>query len=188
MMDGQWLMRQAHKGDLKLGGDIAYWIADGQKSRKTGRLHRRSTDIEPKLEKGQAILGFSAEGELAGYVGFDLWDHDTVITSSGLIVLPSFRGMGLGRALKEYILEFLGCRYPNARLFTITTNLGVLKMNREMGYQTDRFEASPRDPTYWKGCMECPHFKKLREGGFQSCLCHAQSRVLAGAEAAPMSL
>jgi ribosomal protein S18 acetylase RimI-like enzyme len=60
---------------------------------------------------------------------------------SGLIVHPDYRNLGLAKKIKAKVLTILKKKYPNAKVFGITTGLAVMKINSELGYNSSFLRA-----------------------------------------------
>ena len=83
------------------------------------------------------------------------------MANSGLIVHPDFRNQGLAKKIKKAIFELSRDKFPNAKIFGITTGLAVMKMNYELGYKPVTFSELTTDPDFWKGCQTCKNFDIL---------------------------
>ena len=49
------------------------------------------------------------------------------------------------------LLEYSKKKYPEAKIFGITTGLAVLKINYELGYQPVTFSELTNDEAFWDG-------------------------------------
>ena len=56
------------------------------------------------------------------------------MTTSGLIVHPDFRGLGIAKRIKEMTFQLARMRWPHAKIFSLTSGAAVMKMNTELGY------------------------------------------------------
>jgi hypothetical protein len=93
------------------------------------------------------------------------------VANSGLIVHPDFRNQGLAKKIKKAIFELSRKKYPDAKIFGITTGLAVMKMNYELGYRPVTFSELTDDPEFWKGCQTCKNFDILTRTERKMCLC-----------------
>ncbi|MEX0359697.1 MAG: GNAT family N-acetyltransferase, partial [Allomuricauda sp.] len=89
----------------------------------------------------------------------------------GLIVHPDYRKQGLAKKIKKSIFELSRQKFPNAKIFGITTGLAVMKMNYELGYKPVTFSELTDDPDFWKGCQTCKNFDILTRTERNMCLC-----------------
>ena len=62
-------------------------------------------------------------------------------------------------------------KYPNAKIFGITTSMAVLKMNSDLGYRPVTFSELSQDDEFWKGCNSCPNVDILTRNNRKMCLC-----------------
>jgi len=109
--------------------------------------------------------------KFAGFCYIEVWGHEKFVANSGLIVHPDYRGQGLAKAIKERIFELSREKFPNAKIFGITTGLAVMKINYELGYKPVTFSELTDDPEFWKGCQTCKNFDVLTRTEQKMCLC-----------------
>ena len=93
------------------------------------------------------------------------------MANSGLIVHPDYRKQGLAKKIKKAIFELSRKKFPDAKIFGITTGLAVMKMNYELGYKPVTFSELTDDPEFWKGCQTCKNFDVLTRTDHKMCLC-----------------
>ncbi len=145
-------------------------IAESSKVRGTGIARRTPEYIISKMEAGNAIIAL--EGDVfAGFCYIEAWGHEKFIANSGLIVHPDFRGQGLAKKIKGEIFTLSRKRYPDAKIFGITTGLAVMKINSELGYKPVTFSELTTDQSFWKGCQTCKNFDVLTRTEQKMCLC-----------------
>ena len=60
---------------------------------------------------------------------------EDMLPTTGLIVVPNFRGFGLATKIKTLVFNHARNKFPNAKIFGITTSLPVMKINSSLGYQ-----------------------------------------------------
>ena len=84
---------------------------------------------------------------------------------------PDYRNQGLAKKIKKEIFELSRSKFPNAKIFGITTGLAVMKMNYELGYKPVTFSELTTDPEFWKGCQTCKNFDILTRTEQKMCLC-----------------
>lgn len=145
-------------------------IAASSKVRGTGIARRTPEYILSKMEAGNAVIAL--EGEVfAGFCYIEAWSHGKFIANSGLIVHPDFRGRGLAKKIKGEIFALSRKRYPDAKIFGITTGLPVMKINSDLGYKPVTFSELTTDESFWKGCQTCKNFDVLTRTERKMCLC-----------------
>lgn len=140
------------------------------KKRGTGIAKREPTYIRNKMEEGKAVVALDGN-RLAGFCYIESWDHDKYIANSGLIVHPDYRGRGLGRRIKRKIFELSRTKYPDSKIFGITTSMAVMKINSDLGYNPVTFSELTKDEKFWKGCQSCPNYDILTSKDRKDCLC-----------------
>ena len=93
------------------------------------------------------------------------------MANSGLIVHPDYRNQGLAKKIKKAVLALSLEKFPEAKIFGITTGLAVMKINYELGYKPVTFSELTTDPEFWKGCQTCKNFDVLTRTDQKMCLC-----------------
>ena len=111
------------------------------------------------------------EGQFAGFCYIELWDNLKFVVNSGLIVHPDYRNQGLAKKIKQKILEHSKEKYPEAKIFGITTGLAVMKINYDLGYQPVTFSELTNDEAFWNGCQTCKNYDILMRTNRKMCLC-----------------
>ena len=102
------------------------------KARGTGIAKRSPEYLKQKMTEGKAVIAFSDQGEWAGFCYIETWGHGQHVANSGLIVSPHFRKGGLAKMIKRRIFELSRTKYPEAKIFGLTTGLAVMKINSEL--------------------------------------------------------
>ncbi|MBO6005548.1 MAG: GNAT family N-acetyltransferase [Paludibacteraceae bacterium] len=161
------IANEAHYGYVE---KILDTVEKAAKARGTGIARRTPEYILSKMKAGNAIIAF-VDGVWAGFCYIESWSDKKFVANSGLIVSPEFRGMGLAKKIKRKAFELSRTKYPNAKLFGITTGLAVMKINTEIGYRPVTFSELTDDPEYWKECEACINFDVLKRNNYTRCLC-----------------
>ena len=160
----------ANESHFKYAQDICDTIADSAKVRGTGIAKRTPEYIQRKLSNGNAILALDGE-KFAGFCYIEVWGHEKFVANSGLIVHPDYRGQGLAKKIKAKIFDLSREKFPDAKIFGITTGLAVMKINNDLGYKPVTFSELTDDPEFWKGCQTCKNFDILTRTEQKMCLC-----------------
>jgi len=155
---------------IKYVPEILKTIEDATKVRGTGIAKRNPQYVEAKMNEGKAIIALCGD-DFAGFCYIESWDHDEFVANSGLIVKTEYRGHGLAKAIKHKAFELSRKRFPNAKIFGLTTGLAVMKINTELGYVPVTFSELTSDPVFWKGCESCVNFDVLSRTNYTRCLC-----------------
>jgi GNAT superfamily N-acetyltransferase len=157
---------------LRYVSEINDTIQRASEERGTGIARRTDEYIEQKIKEGKAIVAL--EGELfAGFCYIESWGHNRFVANSGLIVAPQYRGMGLAKRIKEEAFALSRRKFPNARIFGLTTGLAVMKINSELGYRPVTFSELTDDQDFWNGCKSCVNYDILMRTQRTKCLCTA---------------
>ncbi|MFC0603511.1 GNAT family N-acetyltransferase [Winogradskyella pulchriflava] len=149
---------------------ICETIAEAAKVRGTGIAKRQPEYIITKMENGNAVIALDGD-KFAGFCYIEAWSHGKFVANSGLIVHPDYRNIGLAKQIKQVIFHHSRTKFPEAKVFSITTGLAVMKMNSELGYKPVTFSELTDDPTFWKGCQTCKNFDVLTRTEQKMCLC-----------------
>ena len=145
-------------------------IAESSKVRGTGIAKRTPEYIQKKLENGNAVIALDG-AIFAGFCYIEIWGHEKYVANSGLIVHRDYRSKGLAKKIKASIFELSQKKFPEAKIFGITTGLPVMKINYELGYKPVTFSELTDDPEFWKGCQTCKNFDVLTRTEQKMCLC-----------------
>lgn len=160
----------ASNDHTKYVASICELIERSAEKRGTGIAKRNPKYILEKMISGKAIIALQDQ-TLAGFCYVETWSHGKYVANSGLIVDPKFRKKGLARSIKTKAFQYSRLRYPNAKLFGITTSLAVMKINSDLGYQPVTFSELTQDPTFWDACQSCPNYDVLQRNQRKLCLC-----------------
>ncbi|WP_420400994.1 GNAT family N-acetyltransferase [Flagellimonas sp.] len=160
----------ANESHFKYAQIISDTITESAKVRGTGIAQRSPEYIMKRLENGNAVIALD-EGKFAGFCYIEVWGNKNFVANSGLIVHPNYRKQGLAKKIKKAIFELSRQKFPDAKIFGITTGLAVMKMNYELGYKPVTFSELTDDPDFWKGCQTCKNFDILTRTERNMCLC-----------------
>jgi hypothetical protein len=156
------------------------------KVRGTGIAKRDPEYIRTKMREGKAVIAFAGDGAWAGFCYIEAWSHGRFVANSGLIVAPSYRKSGLAREIKAAIFGLTRERYPDAKIFGLTTGLAVMKINSDLGYEPVTYSELTQDEEFWKGCRSCVNYDILMSKERKNCLCTAMLYDPAEKEAIPL--
>ena len=145
-------------------------IADSAQVRGTGIAKRTAEYIISKMENGDAVIALDGSA-FAGFCYIESWEHNKFVANSGLIVSPEFRGQGLAKKIKQKVFQHSREKFPNSKVFSITTGLAVMKMNTDLGYKPVTFSELTDDQSFWKGCQTCKNVDVLTRTNQKMCLC-----------------
>jgi hypothetical protein len=148
-------------------------MAESAKARGTGIAQRTPEYVADKMLEGKAVIALHKDGTWAGFCYIETWSHGDFVANSGLIVSPQFRHVGLAKAIKHKIFELSRSKYPDSKLFGLTTGLPVMKINSELGYEPVTYSQLTQDEDFWKGCRSCVNYDILTSKERKNCMCTA---------------
>ncbi|AZB22233.1 N-acetyltransferase [Kaistella haifensis] len=172
-LNNEFIVTVAENQHLEFVPVILKEIEESAKERGTGIAKRSAAYLEEKINEGKAVMAFSAEGEWAGFCYIETWSNKEYVANSGLIVAKKFRKDGLAKAIKQKIFSYSREKYPNAKLFGLTTGLAVMKINSSLGYKPVTYSELTQDEVFWSGCKSCVNFEILNSKDRKNCLCTA---------------
>lgn len=167
----KFIVRIADEGDIQYVPDILREIELSAKERGTGIAKRNASYVEEKIRERKAIIAFSEEGEWAGFCYIETWGNKEYVANSGLIVSHAFRKFGLAKKIKEKTFQYSRERFPDAKIFGLTTGLAVMKINSDLGYRPVTYSELTQDDVFWSGCKSCINYEILMSKERKNCLC-----------------
>jgi hypothetical protein len=167
------IVRVATPDDIHYSNTITDEMESSAKARGTGIAKRSPAYVELKMQEGKAVIAVTDQGEWVGFCYIEAWGHEKFVANSGLIVNPAFRGHGVAKSIKVKIFELSRKKYPDAKIFGLTTGLAVMKINSDLGYEPVTYSELTDDEEFWKGCQSCVNFDILTGKGRKNCLCTA---------------
>lgn len=153
--------------------EICVEMAESAKARGTGIAQRSPEYVANKMLEGKAVIALHKDGTWAGFCYIETWSHGDFVANSGLIVSPKFRKAGLAKAIKHKVFELSRSKYPEAKIFGLTTGLAVMKINSELGYEPVTYSELTQDEDFWKGCRSCVNYDILTMKERKNCMCTA---------------
>ena len=149
-------------------------IAEAAKVRGTGIAKRTHEYLAKKMAEAKAVIALrKSDGRFAGFSSIETWENQQYVTTSGLIVHPDFRGLGLAKRIKDMTFTLARTRWPHAKIFSLTSGAAVMTMNTQLGYQPVTFADLTDDEAFWKGCEGCVNVDVLHRTGRKYCICTA---------------
>lgn len=148
-------------------------MASSAKARGTGIAKRTPEYVQQKMREGKAVIAFTTDGIWAGFCYIETWSGTSYVANSGLIVAPEFRKSGLARQIKRKIFDLSRKKYPESKIFGLTTGLAVMKINSELGYEPVTYSELTQDENFWAGCKSCVNYDILMSKDRKNCLCTA---------------
>ncbi|MDO1446685.1 GNAT family N-acetyltransferase [Rhodocytophaga aerolata] len=166
-----YIVQSANYNHLELAEEICRHMEESAKARGTGIAKRSPDYLIQKMLEGKAIVATTRSGEFVGFCYIETWGHGKFVANSGLIVHPDHRKSGIAKSIKEKAFEISRKKYPQAKLFGLTTSLAVMKINSSLGYKPVTFSELTDDEAFWKGCSSCVNYDILNRTNHKHCLC-----------------
>ncbi len=145
-------------------------IEDAAKVRGTGIAKRTHEYLATKILEAKAVIALSGD-RFAGFSYIETWGNKEYVTTSGLIVHPDFRGLGLAKRIKDMTFTLARTRWPHAKIFSLTSGAAVMAMNTQLGYKPVTFADLTDDEAFWRGCEGCVNVDVLHRTGRKYCIC-----------------
>lgn len=168
---GKFTVQIASSEHLGFAAELCKLYEESAKKRGTGIAKRDPDYIKEKILQEKAIISITENNQLAGFCYIETWEGKNYVANSGLIVKEEFRHHGLAKRIKKFVLEYTRKKYPNAKIFGITTSLAVMKLNSDLGYKPVTFSELTQDDAFWSGCKSCINYDVLTRTNRKNCLC-----------------
>lgn len=162
----------ADESHVKYVDTILQTIADAAKVRGTGIAKRSPEYVATKMREAKAVIALDGE-RFAGFSYIETWGNKHYVTTSGLIVHPDYRGLGLAKRIKNLTFTLARVRWPHAKIFSLTSGSAVMTMNTQLGYHPVTFNDLTDDEAFWRGCQGCINHDVLERTGRKFCICTA---------------
>ena len=147
-------------------------IAEAAKDRGTGIAKRTHEYLATKMREAKAVIALCGD-RFAGFSYIETWGNKQYVTTSGLIVHPDFRHLGVAKRIKDMTFSLARTRWPHAKIFSLTSGAAVMTMNTQLGYQPVTFADLTDDEAFWRGCEGCCNVDVLHRTGRKYCICTA---------------
>ncbi|MES3019687.1 MAG: GNAT family N-acetyltransferase [Bacteroidota bacterium] len=173
MKENEFVVIPATEQHTNYAEQICDEMAESAKARGTGIARRTPDYIVKKMLEGKAVIALHEDGTWAGFCYIETWSHGTFVANSGLIVNPQYRNRGLAKMIKKAVFDLSREKYPDAKIFGLTTGLPVMKINSELGYEPVTYSMLTQDEDFWKGCQSCVNYDILMSKERKNCMCTA---------------
>jgi Acetyltransferase (GNAT) family len=167
------IIRVALPGDKLYSKTITNEMEDSANARGTGIAKRSPEYIEAKIDEGKAVIAVTKNGDWVGFCYIENWSHGEYVANSGLVVAPAFRKSGIAKGIKKRIFDLSREKYPEAKIFGLTTGLAVMKINSDLGYEPVTYSELTQDEAFWAGCKSCVNYEILMSKERKNCMCTA---------------
>jgi hypothetical protein len=167
------IVRVADHLDTHYAKRITDEMEASAKARGTGIAKRSPEYIAAKMLEGKAVIALTKLGQWVGFCYIEEWSHGQFVANSGLIVAPEFRKSGVAKTIKQRIFALSREKYPDAKIFGLTTGLAVMKINSDLGYEPVTYSELTDDEEFWSGCKSCVNYDILMSKERKNCMCTA---------------
>jgi hypothetical protein len=167
------IVRIANSGDAHFAEIITAEMEESAKARGTGIAKRSPEYIIEKMNEDKAVIAVTENNIWVGFCYIEEWSHGAFVANSGLIVAPAFRKTGIAKQIKQKIFELSRKKYPNSKIFGLTTGLAVMKINSDLGYEPVTYSELTNDEQFWSGCKSCVNYDILMSKERKNCFCTA---------------
>ena len=167
------IVRVANHLDTHYALRITDEMEASAKARGTGIAKRSPEYIATKMLEDKAVIALMPSGQWIGFCYIEEWSHGKFVANSGLIVAPEFRKSGVAKLIKQRIFSLSRERYPESKIFGLTTGLAVMKINSDLGYEPVTYSELTDDEVFWAGCKSCVNYDILMSKDRKNCMCTA---------------
>ena len=167
------IVRIATTADKVYSRTITDEMEKSAAARGTGIAKRSPDYIEQKIDEGKAVIAITDQNEWVGFCYIETWSHGEYVANSGLIVAPAFRKSGVAKTIKKKIFNLSREKYPDSKIFGLTTGLAVMKINSDLGYEPVTYSELTQDEAFWAGCKSCVNYDILMSKERKNCMCTA---------------
>lgn len=149
---------------------ILITMGEAAKVRGTGIAKRTHEYLATKMREAKAVIALCGD-KFAGFSYIETWGNRQYVTTSGLIVHPDYRGLGIAKRIKDMTFTLARIRWPKAKIFSLTSGAAVMQMNTQLGYKPVTFAELTTDEAFWRGCEGCCNVDILRRTDRKYCIC-----------------
>ncbi|MFT3981340.1 MAG: GNAT family N-acetyltransferase [Ferruginibacter sp.] len=167
------IIRTATYADADYAKIITDEMEASAKARGTGIAKRSPDYVALKMEEGKAVIAVTDKGDWVGFCYIEAWGDEKYVANSGLIVAPQYRKTGVAKKIKEAVFKLSRKKYPEAKIFGLTTGLAVMKINSDLGYEPVTYSELTDDEQFWAGCKSCVNYEILMSKDRKNCMCTA---------------
>jgi hypothetical protein len=161
----------AGENHIRFAEELCKLYEESARKRGTGIAKRDPEYIKEKILQEKALIALTSSQQLAGFCYIETWEGKNYVANSGLIVKEEYRNHGLAKKIKKFAFDYTRKKFPQAKIFGITTSLTVMKLNSDLGYKPVTFSELTQDDAFWTGCKSCINYDVLTRTQRKNCLC-----------------
>jgi len=163
-------VRVANENDFRFAKEICEIISYSVKIKGVGIQRHSVQYIKDKMLNRNAIIA-TYNNRFLGFCCIEVYAHKEYLGHSGLVVHPRYRNLGIAKRIKKFALDYSLKKYPEAKVFGITTDLAVMNINSGLGYKPVTFSELTKASDFWESCKSCVHHNILIAKKCKMCLC-----------------
>jgi len=171
-MKRKYTVRSAQATDIIHASLISKTIELTNQNADNGICKRSASFLQQKILEGDAVIAVTKQNKWVGFIYLQKWNDDFV-SCCALIVHARYRNEKIAWQLKQKAVDLAKRKYPNAKLFGLTTAAAVMKINSRLGYIPVTYDQITGDQNFWNACKTCPNYQILKSKGQRNCLCTA---------------
>ena len=145
-------------------------IRTSAEERETGIAERTAPYLEQKMLEGKAVIALLGD-QFVGFSYIETFENKQFVSTSGLVIAEEFRGQKVSWQIKQKTFQIARERYPEAKIFSITTGIAVMRMNEKLGYLCTPFPNLTSDEVFWRDCKGCRNYDILERSERRRCYC-----------------
>jgi len=168
----EFIVSVSNEKHIHFAREIELLFEQATNEKSIGLNLKKGHYIGERLIKGDAIIA-TKQGRLAGFCYLRKRDDKDLLSISGIVVVPQFRNLGLAKVMIREAFELVRKKYPNAKLFSLTTSPEVMTVNSLHGYKPINYNKLSTSESFWEECSECPNYHFLKRNNNNRCLCTA---------------
>ncbi len=128
--------------------------------------------LSEKILSGDAIIA-TKNNELAGFCYLRRRKKGEYVSISGIVIVPKYRKGELSKHLVNKAFELAREKYPEAKIFSLSTSPTIMRINNENGYRPINYSKLSNSELFWSACSDCLNFQTLKNSNYSRCLCSA---------------
>lgn len=160
------------KEHLSFSQEIENLLKEAATEKSRGLNLKNSDYIAKKMLSGDSIIATN-DGELAGFCYLRRRKQADYVSVSGIVIMPKYRKSGLSKRIINEAFALARSKYPEAKIFSLTTSPTFMRANSELGYKPVNYSKLSTSVEFWNACSDCLNYETLKLNKYSRCLCTA---------------
>ena len=157
---------------ISFSQEIENLLKEAATEKSRGLNIKNSDYIAKKIKNGDAIIALH-EGELAGFCYLRRRKQADYVSISGIVIIPKYRKSGLSNLIINEAFALARSKYPQAKIFSLTTSPTFMQANSKLGYKPVNYSKLSTSVEFWNACSDCLNYETLKANNYSRCLCTA---------------